>query len=199
MSIALSRNVESYFHEAVGTAMRTRKVDATDSATSYLVALLADFAHPDAAVGETLTRPLAFALDDALKATGAERFRKLRVLGDGVLYVAGFFGDHIETRGVDVSYVVRVGATAYGGAADMLSRRAGAAGEENVFGELAQKFTRFVEVLAAVSEAALAHQAKDERALVRLYERWLRTGSTTLAAELGARGLVPTKGSGGVH
>jgi hypothetical protein len=32
-----------------------------------------------------------------------------------------------------------------------------------------------------------------------LYERWLRSGSTTLAKELGARGLVPHRGTGGVH
>jgi hypothetical protein len=33
----------------------------------------------------------------------------------------------------------------------------------------------------------------------RLYERWLKTGSTVLQGELGQRGLLPLKNPGGVH
>src|SRR5262245_65318177 len=89
---------------------------------SYLVALLTDFAHPDPGRGDTFERPLAFLLDEAWRTTGAQRFQRLRALGDGVLYITGFFGDHIETRGVDVGYVTSVGATAYRGVASMLRR-----------------------------------------------------------------------------
>ena len=32
-----------------------------------------------------------------------------------------------------------------------------------------------------------------------MYERWLKTGSSRLAEELGARGIVPTRGAGGLH
>ena len=71
--------------------------------------------------------------------------------------------------------------------------------DDNVFTELAQNFDRFVDVLTTVADATLAQQARGERGIVMLYERWLRSGSTTLAKELGARGLVPHRGSGGVH
>src|SRR5262245_62673777 len=92
---------------------------------SYLVALLTDFAHPDPGRGDTFERPLAFLLHEALHTTGAERFQRLRALGDGVLYLTGFFGDHIEICGVDMAYVTNVGATAYRGAATMLRRPIG--------------------------------------------------------------------------
>jgi hypothetical protein len=200
MSIALTNSVGSFFQEAVDAAVRTRGVDATEQAMSYLVALLTDFANPAPAVGGAvkgaLDRPLAFLLDEAMKTTGVERFQRLRALGDGVLYLTGFFGDHIETRGVDVGYVVSVGASAYDGAATMLRRHDEG---DNVFGELASKFERFVEVLTTVADATLAQQARGERGVLKLYERWLRSGSTTLAAELGARGITPLRGSGGVH
>jgi hypothetical protein len=211
MSIALTNSVGSFFQEAVDAAVRTRQVEATEQAMSYLVALLTDFAHPDPAVGGAFDRPLAFLLDEALRTTGPERFQRLRALGDGVLYLTGFFGDHIENRGVDVGYVVSVGATAYQGAATMLHRHghgdpqkrtsASKRGEaqDNVFGELSQKFERFVEVLTAVAESTLAQQAHGERGVLKLYERWLRSGSPTLAAELGARGIAPLRGKGGVH
>jgi hypothetical protein len=207
MSIALANSVGSFFHEAVGEAVRTRQVEATEQAMSYLVALLSDFARPKAEHDDTFDRPLAFLLDEALRTTGAQRFQRLRALGDGVLYITGFFGDHIETRGVDVGYVTSVGATAYRGVASMLRRpptdpidpAKRQEADDNVFAELSQKFERFVEVLTTVADTTLAQQARGERGIVMLYERWLRSGSATLAKELGARGLVPHRGSGGLH
>jgi hypothetical protein len=207
MSISLANSVGSFFHEAVGDAVRTQQVETTDEAMSYLVALLSDFAHPNADRDDTFDRPLAFLLDEALRTTGAQRFQRLRALGDGVLYITGFFGDHIENRGVDVGYVTSVGATAYRGVASMLRRPPADAdaankrpdAEDNVFTELSRKFDRFVEVLNTVADSTLAQQARGERGIVMLYERWLRSGSTTLAKELGARGVVPHRGSGGIH
>ena len=208
MSIALANSLGSFFHEAIGEAVRAQQVEATDQAMSYLVALLSDFAHPNADRDDTFDRPLAFLLDEALRTTGAQRFQRLRALGDGVLYISGFFGDHIETRGVDVGYVTSVGATAYRGVASMLRRPPADTAEatskrpdteDNVFTELAQNFDRFVGVLTTVADSTLAQQARGERGIVMLYERWLRSGSTTLAKELGARGLVPHRGAGGLH
>lgn len=202
MSIALEKSVGGFFHEALDEAVRTRQLEATDQAMSYLVAMLTDFARPDPVREDTFTRPLSFLLDEALRTTGAERFRRLRALGDGVLYITGFFGDHIETRGVDVGYVTGVGATAYRGVAIMLRRSASDTAEEaedNVFSELSTKFDRFVEVLTTIADTTFAQQARSELAVLKLYERWLRSGSATLARELGARGLVPVRGTGGLQ
>jgi len=209
MSIALANSVGSFFHEVVGEAVRSRHIEATERATSYLVALLSDFAHPDAVHEDTFDRPLTFLLDEAFRTTGAERFQRLRALGDSTLYITGFFGEHIENRGVNLSYVVNVGATAYQGAASMVRGRSskhardpfrlGAPDDDNVFRELAQKFEGFVEVLTEVAETTLANQARGERGILKLYERWQKSGSATLAKELGARGLVPVPGSGGLH
>jgi hypothetical protein len=207
MSIALANSVGSFFHDAVGEAVRTRQVQATEEAMSYLVALLSDFAHPDDERDDTFDRPLAFLLDEALRTTGAQRFQRLRALGDGVLYITGFFGDHIENRGVDVGYVTSVGATAYRSVASMLRRpptdtdatTKRPEAEDNVFIELSQKFDRFVDVLNTVADATIAQQARGERGVLMLYERWLRSGSATLAKELGTRGIIPHRGSGGLH
>ncbi|HKQ70344.1 MAG TPA: hypothetical protein VJT73_13435 [Polyangiaceae bacterium] len=203
MSIALTNSVGSFFHEAVGEAVRQQQVEATDQAMSYLVALLTDFTHPDPVRDGAFDRPLAFLLDEALRTSGAERFQRLRALGDSVLYISGFFGDHIENRGVDAAYVTTVGATAYQGVAAMLRRPSldleGPRRDENVFGELATKFDRFVDVLTTVADSTLAQQAKSGRAVLKLYERWQRSGSEILARELGARGIVPCRGTGGIH
>lgn len=201
LTIAIAPDITAYFQEVISDAIRVRHVDATDAAATYLVSLLCSFTHPDEEAGASFQRPLTFLLHDALESTGAERFRRLRTLGDHALYALGFFGGHIEQKGVDRRYVSSVGSSAYTHAAAMLRTRAKAERERapGVLSELAAKFDSFAAVLADVAEGTLACGARDERSIVKLYERWLRTGSSRLAEELGARGIVPTRSAGGIN
>ena len=197
MTIVASGSVTEFFLEIVGDAIKARRVEATDGAQSYLVSLLADYARPDERAEEPLAKPLAFLLDEALHTVEVgERFDRLRVLGDGVLYACGFFGEHFEARGVDHTYVVTIGTTAYGAASSML--RVG--GDEprtfDVFGELATKFGAFVDVLADVADVTGAQGAASSKQVLKLYERWLKTGNDRIAAALGAHGFVPQRGRG---
>ena len=120
-SLVATVSISGFFHEIVEEAIQTRGVTVTAGATTYIVGLLADFARPDGRAEETMDRPLAFLLDEALNtALPAERFERLRTLGDGVLYTSGFFGDHFEARGVEQSYLIGIGQAAYGRASSML-------------------------------------------------------------------------------
>lgn len=197
-TIAIAPNITQYFEEVISDAIRARKVDATRGAATYLVGLLCEYAHPDEESGRSFNKPLTFALHDALEAMGMDRFRRLRALGDHALYALGFFGCHIEQRGLDKGYVASVGSTAYTHAASMMRRPSRErAAEPDVLSEMAAKFDRFAAVLGDVAEGTLVCGPRDQRSVVKLYERWLRTGSTRLAEELGARGIVPTRGAGG--
>lgn len=204
-SFNLAVDLHGFFREALSVALSERRVEASEPTAQYLVALLADFAKPDELTCETLDRPLAFLLEDALATTGQERFDRLRVLGDSVLYTSGFFLDHLQNRGVQLDYVSTLGARAYGCAATMLRHAGQAAGDETqqapaLFDELAGKFTRFAEVLGTVADGLFANAAPHTGSgMLRLYERWRRTGSTQLASTLAVHGLVPTRGKGGVH
>jgi hypothetical protein len=194
----LSGNLEGFFHDVVDDAMRQKQVAATEPAELYLVSLLTEYARPDARSSETLERPLTLLLDEALNAPAQERFERLRVLGDGVLYVSGFFAQHLETRGVEVRYVTSLGARAYDGAGRML-RGAANDNEPDLFFELAENFTQFAKLLNAVAERLSLAAAPTSLGLVKLYERWLKTGSQELGSELVHRGLVPVRGAGGLH
>jgi hypothetical protein len=57
-----------------------------------------------------------------------------------------------------------------------------------VFAELADKFVDFVDVLSEVSERSSCASNTD---LLRLYERWLKTGSPHSGQLLVERGVVP--------
>jgi hypothetical protein len=197
-NISISPSITEYFGSVVDDALRTRNVQASAAASQYVVGVLCDFAHPSDDVESPFSKPLTFQLRDALDAPFAERFRRLRVLGDGVLYAVGFFGGHIDLRGLDRRYVTHVGSSAYANAAAML-HAPGHVGKFGVLEELAAKFDEFVAVLTEVAEGAIAMGARDEQGVVKLYERWLRTGSSRIAEELGARGIIPTRAVEGLN
>lgn len=200
MAILPASSVQGFFHEVVEDAIKARRVEATEGATRYLVAVLADFAHPDRRAEEALERPLTLLLDEALHvADAAERFERLRLLGDGVLYGCGFFGESFEARGVDTKYLHQLGTRAYGAASSMLrSAQQQEEGPPDLFGELADKFGVFVDVVAEVADATIAMGNESPKGLLKMYERWLRTGSERLASALTSRGMMPTRGAKGV-
>jgi hypothetical protein len=199
----LSADVSAFFEELVGEAVERRHVAATEATRAYVSSLLADYAKPGALTRDALSRPVTLLLAEAKESVGRERFEKLRALGDGTLYVCGFFGEHLETRGVALRYVESVGAQAYESAASMLRQRAPGAetsSAPDVFGELAERFEAFVELIECIAERLGAQSVGASPAgIVKLYERWLRTGSSELASKLGAHGLMPIKGGGGLH
>lgn len=201
MTIVPAHSVSHFFCEAVEDALRQQRVDATDGATRYLVALLSDYVHPDRRAGEAMERPLTLLFDEAVNTPGpADRFQKLRTIGDGVLYGCGFFADHFEARGVDAKYVRGLGTRAYGEAGAMLRRgpeKQESAGPD-LFAELAENFDAFVGVLTDVADATVATGMESPRGLLKVYERWLKTGSDRLAYALTSRGVVPQRGTRGV-
>jgi len=197
-NIAISSSVAEYFGSVVDDALRARNVQASSAASQYVVGVLCDFAGPRDEAESAFSKPLTFQLRDALEAPFGERFRRLRALGDNVLYAVGYFGGHVELRGIDKKYVMHVGSSAYSNAAAML-HTPGEPGKFDVLGELAVKFGEFVDVLAEIAEGAMAMGARDERGVVKLYERWLRTGSSRIAEELGARGMIPMRAAGGLN
>jgi hypothetical protein len=197
MTIVAAESVSGFFSEVVVDAMKAQGVDATDGTTRYLVSLLADYAHPAGRTEEALERPLTLLFDEALRASDpGERFERLRTLGDGVLYGCGFFADHFEARGVDAVYLQGLGTRAYGAARSMLVRGPESDGSD-VFGELAKKFSEFVAVLSDVADATVAMGMESSAGLLKVYERWLKTGNERLAGVLTSRGVVPTRGPKG--
>jgi hypothetical protein len=178
-----------YFKELIESALARQHVHAGEFTSYYLVNLLCQFVRPDARRPfADDADPLAIRLTRALQTAGPEQRARLRSLGDFSLFMSGFFADSLRRKTVDVDYYVSMGEYAYGS----LSRHDDDAFSD-VFGELARKFVGFMDVLADVSERTAATSSTD---LLRLYEKWLRTGSTRDGQKLVDRGIVPNKSIG---
>jgi len=171
-----------YFKQLVEGALAHQRVQSSEHTTFYVVNLLAAFVCPQREAVSALQEPLAVRLAHALQADGIQRREGLRQVGDVSLFLSGFFADSLARKLVDVDYYITVGGFAYG----YLSRQGD--GCAPIFSELAEKFTRFVDVLSEVSERSLCASNSD---LLRLYEKWLKTGSARSGQLLAERGVVP--------
>lgn len=178
-----SESPQEFFKQQVEGAMRRQRLHASDWTVYYIVRLLASFVtrpRPGEALEDTAL-PLAIRLTRALSTEGGQNRTLLRHVADHALFLAGFFGDSLQRRAVDLDYYVSVGGYAYG-------RLAGNEQDAfaDVFGELAEKFVPVVDVLTEVSDRSL----QSNRDSLRIYERWLRTGSRRDQDLLVERGLT---------
>ena len=193
-------DIDGFFRELVTQVIKNRGFEPSNASASYVVALLAESAKPNASTLNVMGESsFTLMLADALESHGAARFEKLRVLGDGVLYVSGFFSDHLARRGLQPYYVRGLGATAYGGAASMLRSVGAHRTGPDIFSELSHNFEMFVQLVSSVSEELSARSVRDDSSLLDVYERWLKVQSDSLTELLLAHGILPKRGTPGVH
>jgi hypothetical protein len=189
MAEALVRNLTptEYFRELVESAIENQHVDAGALTSFYVVNLLAGFVHLDGSPAAD-DEPLGIRLARAMQTAGIAQRNGLRKVGDLSLFISGFFSDSLNRRLVDVDYYIQLGECAYGSLA-----RQGDEALGEVFDELAEKFTSFVDVLGEVSERTALTSNAD---VLRLYEKWLRTKSRRSGDLLASRGIVPNSSVG---
>jgi hypothetical protein len=172
-----------YFKELVDGALSRQGLAAQELTAYYVVQLLASFLQRNVGRVEDDQTPLALRLGRALDSGGMQQRATLREIGDVSLFISGFFSDSLTRKLVDVDYYISIGGCAY----NALSR-VETDTFSPVFAELAQKFVEFVDVISEVSERTSCTSNAD---LLRLYEKWLRTGSRRSGQLLVERGVVP--------
>lgn len=178
-----------FFKGHIESAMARLRLDAKGLTSYYLVDLLCRFMRPDTRIPfhDDPAEPLALRLKRALDAAGMEQRVRLRNLGDFSLFMAGFYSDSLRRRAVDLDYYVSMGEYAY----SSLARRDDAFCE--AYSELGRKFVPFMDVLTEISERTGQTSPQD---VLRLYERWLRTGSPRAGSQLAGRGIAPNASIG---
>jgi hypothetical protein len=172
-----------YFKELVDGALVHQGITANELTSFYIVQLLAGFLERRAA--QSHDEPLALQLAQALDSGGMKQRVGLKQIGDASLFISGFFADSLRRKLVDVDYYASIGGFAYHtlslDESDTLAL---------VFAELGNKFVSFVDVLNEVSERSACGTNAD---LLRLYEKWLKTGSRRSGQLLVERGVLPSQ------
>lgn len=181
---------QEYFYELLDGAFTKRAFRPTAETEFYLVNLLNQFMTTDAfysrnSEGKHKQEALALLVREAGEMPAPEAQRTLfRQVGDVSLYTAGFFQESLNRKLVDLDYYIDMGGHAYREAA----LRHEEAALRNIFEELGQRFGKFVDVLADVSDQTMS---KTERNLLRLYENWISTKSERAERLLNEAGIIP--------
>jgi hypothetical protein len=184
-SLVHTQSPVEFFKEQVEAACDRQHLRPQPLTCYYVVSLLSEFVHldkPGASDAMGAAEPLAVKLLRAMNSGGTSQRLGLKQVGDASLFISGFFSDSLRRSLVDVDYYVSLGGYAYrslGTSDDTLSP---------IFAELSEKFVAFVDVLSDVSARTSLTNDAD---LLRLYEKWVRSGSRRSGNLLAERGIVP--------
>ena len=189
LKVLSAHSIHEFFRELLSLAIENQRARVQQATELYLANLLSGFLQTESLLvreedGSLHRRPLALLLQEALEEEGAARARALRRLGDTSLFVSGMFCESLSASLVDVQYAIAMGSRAYDALGEVAARHG--RGERSIWEELAAKFAQLVEVLNEVSERT---QATSNAGLLRIYEKWVKTGSPRVATLLSRRGI----------
>ncbi len=197
-SVVAVSSLREFFRDAFHSASERQHLDIDEQAEQYVVNLLTMFSRADALYERTpdglRIKPLANMLADALEAPSASaRQRGLQRLGDVSLFIAGFFARSFARKLIDIDYHIAMGGNAYSSLADTLQRTLSGRCVASVYAQLAKKFQGLVDALNEVSDMSYRYTDAD---ILRLYEMWMKTGSTRAHGLLRQLGVQPVAAAG---
>ena len=173
-----------HFNDLVTEALHHQGVETNEFARFYLATLLVNFIE----AGRFSSEPLARKYLEALNSGRAEKTWRFKQLGDLALFTSGFFSDSFSRKIIDVDYYILMGVASYGFLASIHGEDPRTDDNPPLYSELAGKFNLFVDVLNEVSERTRLTSPTN---VLRLYERWLRTGSPRAERMLREMGIDP--------
>jgi len=180
-----------FFAEMVDQGFSKTRIQTHPTAKTYLVQMLEHYLDArnlfDDHVSEVNGRKydtLAEQFLIANQSPNAEKQGMLKKLGDKALYISGFFGDSLSRKVVDIDYYANMGGAAYSSLADCVHEDTVA----QVYRIFSKQFLDFVEVLSYISHESMI---QTDQSILRLYDRYLRTGSASAQEKLTQMGILP--------
>ncbi|MBC7421041.1 MAG: hypothetical protein H7328_09970 [Bdellovibrio sp.] len=181
---------EEHFAEVVKEACQERQVKTQPQVEAYLVHLLKFYLDSKnlhrPLLEDSTTKPVDTFAEMYLQAmnAGAPRNREMmRTVADRSLYLTGFFADSFQRKIVDIDYYAEIGSAAYSNLSSWTRQDTVSA----VFDIFSKRFLEYVEVLNYISEKS---QIQGDQNVLRLYDRYLRTGSELAREKLTELGVV---------
>jgi hypothetical protein len=190
MSVQLFLSPRQHFEELVETGFHKLKIQTYPAVRNYLVDLLEYYLdtrnlYPEELneAGQKRPQTMAEMWLTAGSLELSERIDLLKQMGDRALYISGFFSDSLQRKVVDIDYYAEMGGAAYATLADSVREDTSA----QVFRVFSRRFTDFADVLSFISQQSLA---KTDESVLRLYEKYLRTGSELAREQLAEMGVI---------
>ncbi|MBC7457414.1 MAG: hypothetical protein H7235_03995, partial [Bdellovibrionaceae bacterium] len=107
----------------------------------------------------------------------------MKILADKALYLSGFFGDSLQKKSVDIDYYMGIGASAYSNLAAWTREETTA----TMYSTFSKKFIDYADLLSYISDKSTL---QSEQNILKLYERYVKTGSDLARDKLAELGVV---------
>lgn len=187
-----AESLPEFFKDRVTDATKNCSGSMSPEAEFYLVNLLTEYTRTANLYtvnerGEAIDRPLALQFFDAMNTGRTHKLPILKKMGDVSLYISGFFGDSLSRKLVDIDYYINMGHAAYASISNILEESP-PQNLKTLFSELAGNFIYFVDILTIIADSTSLNSPKD---ILRLYEKWLKTGSLHAKELLHQEGIIP--------
>jgi len=181
-------SLSSYFSKRLTRYAKRFRPPPHEDTCWYLGSLLERFGRSEQLFAyqdeRMMLRPLALLYSDAIEANNArERCLMLQQLGDMALFLGALFPQRFTRHGILQDYFVGMGGSAYDYLAD------NARSNRHIFAELANTFTRMLEMVA---NACSRNQHLSTEEVLALYQRWLSTRDPVIENQLRALGIELT-------
>ncbi|RLA06722.1 MAG: hypothetical protein DRQ59_14860 [Gammaproteobacteria bacterium] len=181
-------SLSSYFSKRLTRYARRFRPPPHEDTCWYLGSLLERFGRSEELFayqeGHMTLRPLALLYSDAIQANNArERCLLLQQLGDLALFLGALFPERFTHHGILQDYFIGMGGSAYDYLAD------NAKSNRHIFAEMANTFTRMLEMVA---NACSHKQRLTTEEVLALYQRWLSTSDPVIENQLRALGIELT-------
>lgn len=183
---------KDYFGQALDDAFSARKIKTESRVKVYLIEVLEFYLdaknlyekEKTDEAGKRKPNTLAELYLTAANAETRQKIELLKKLGDKSLYISGFFGDSLQRKIVDIDYYVNMGGAAYGTLSKAVDKQDPL---RDVFETISKRFMDYVEALSYISQNSMI---SNNQSLLRLYDRYLQTGSTLAKEKLIEMGIV---------
>ena len=190
MKSVLFLTPEQHFSEVVKEACENRNIKTKPAVELYLVQLLRHYLdsknfHKPISEDSTERPPQTFAemYLTAINAANPKNKELMRIVADRALYMTGFFSESLQRKIVDIDYYVDIGSAAYNNL-HVWTREDALA---DVYKTFSNRFSDFVDVLNYISEKSMVEADRD---VLRLYDRYMKTGSDLAREKLNELGVV---------
>lgn len=201
--IRVATDLDSYFETEINETARKQGLNLSQMSSMYLARMLCRFVesrayftqnpttNPDEQIKQSLPTLALLWLEGQTQPLG-EQYQRFQQVGDLALFTSGFFSERINRSLVDVDYYIAMGGRAYERAGH-IRESIQAERDINVFFELSRSFGNLVEVMAEISDKSLLGSDQD---ILKLYEKWMGSGSDRIRRMLAETGVISAKKSG---
>jgi len=177
--LTIIKSSEEYFFNEFILAQNKTGIFLDEDLKAYLLKVLVDRLNNK--VDLDLNKPLAILYLEALKEPQNLCIKKLKSIADHTLYIAGYFSESLNKKLIDTKYYCAISKKAYQELHGLL--------EENIYNKIVTKHNDLVDILTELSFHTMHTSSKN---LIKLYDRWLQTGSLVLEQKLNEKGIITT-------